>query len=98
MISAKKIQIGPFMWTLTDCPPDDDMGGTNFETLTISVQSNPDHNPQIEKETLLHEILHAVLYCTPYHRTFTDEEEETLIQQLSPLLYQALQQVISDLQ
>lgn len=97
IIMSKKIQIGPFQWTLTRTPPEDDMGGTDFESLTISYTDDPKYDPQQLPETLLHEILHAVLFTTAYREFFNDDEEEHLIRSISPLLYQALTQVQAEM-
>lgn len=97
----KYIQIGPFHYEFTRTPPETDgepdLGGTDFESLTISVTDDPKYNPQILAETILHELLHAVFYTTPYHHTFTTEEEEHIIQSISPLLFQAILQVKEEL-
>ncbi len=97
----KYIQIGPFHYEFTRTPPETDgepdLGGTDFESLTISVTDDPKYNPQIIAETILHELLHAVLYTTAYHATFTDQEEEDLIRTISPLIYQAILQLKDEL-
>jgi len=94
---GKKVQIGPFTWTISPNPPEDDLGGTDFETLTITIKDDPNLDPQVTKETLFHEIIHAVLLTTAYHRALTTEEEENMVGALSPLLFQAVQQIADDL-
>ena len=97
----KYIQIGPLHYEFTRTPPETDgepdLGGTDFESLTISVIDDPKYSPEIIAESLLHEILHAVLYTTAYHHAFTTEEEENLVRSISPLLFQAILQVKEEL-
>lgn len=87
-LNMKKIQIGPFNFEVTRNPPitDDiqDLGGTDFEKLIISYTQDPKYSPQVISETLLHEVLHAVIFLTPYHYFFSPEEEENLIRSFSP--------------
>jgi len=94
---SKEVQIGPFTFSINRNPPEDDMGGLDFDTLTLSYTDDPKYNPQLHAETLLHELLHAAIYLTPYHAVFTTDEEEHLVRSLSPYLLQAIQQLQKEL-
>lgn len=94
----KYIQIGPFKYEhVRNINEDGDIGETNYESLTITISNDPKYNEQILQETLVHEVLHAILYTTPYHHFFDNEEEENFIRTVSPLLYQVILQIKDEL-
>jgi hypothetical protein len=91
----KKILIGPLTWkidsslsnfnsvqvTIEPC-----LGATQLESLTITLK--PDMPRELERETLLHEILHAC-YATaglPLDHAKPDDIEEVSVTALSPWL------------
>lgn len=63
-------------------------GMTTHNLLEIAVHPHM-HNTLI-KETLLHEVLHAVLYVTGISHGMSDDDEEQLIRSLSPCLFMLL--------
>ena len=52
------------------------------------VRIDDDLGPDVERETVLHELLHHALTQTVLEKMFTDEQEEQVIWGLSPLILQ----------
>lgn len=66
-------------------------GSTHWETLTIYLR--PSLHPQKQAETLLHEVLHIVLWQSGLHHRYQHDDkpdEEQVVQAMSPLLFQVL--------
>lgn len=69
-------------------------GSTHHHTLKIYI--DPSTNPIVQEETLLHEILHAILFVSGMGYRFDEKEpqkrpdEEELIRSLSPMFHQVL--------
>lgn len=97
------VQVGPVLWDVV-LVPDSDLerfratdenllGLADPRTATISLAS--DAAPDVMRETLLHEILHAVYFGTgsPLHRAHRGgaEAEEVAVSSLSPTLLDVLQ-------
>lgn len=63
-------------------------GITSHGILEIAL--HPTVAPMVMRETLLHEVLHAVLYNTGVADRMTDKNEEHLVRALSPALFALL--------
>lgn len=50
------------------------------------VRYDPDIGPSVLRETVLHELLHAVWHQTTLDRLYTDEQEEQVLWTLAPRL------------
>ena len=57
------------------------------DTIKIRTEQSPDQM----RETLLHEVLHVCFDVSGLSHELEDDEEETIVRQLSPILLQALQ-------
>lgn len=79
------VSIGPFTWTIrTDARLADEYGLTTFDDLEIVLrQTMPD---DLRKETLLHELLHAILFA----QGVPAGAQEKWVKRLSPLLFATL--------
>lgn len=88
MSCPKKLTIGPFRYAVMvpSFLPDAD-GATNYSQRVIAV--NGSLSEQSQRETLLHEVLHAVIDQTGF-RNLEKEEEEKLVASLSPPLLSVL--------
>lgn len=100
--NSRYIQIGAFQWEIVFIPNDQqdleqDMGECDYEKLQIRITDGPEINPQIVADSILHEVLHAIIYSTPYHNTLSITDEETFVQILTPFLLQAIQQLQKEL-
>lgn len=88
-----KMKVGPFTYTVAE---DKNLGAfgkagvMNSDNLMVSI--DPSVAVEVQKETLVHETLHAVWKQTPLVVMIPDEDEdskgELIIQALSPLLFQ----------
>lgn len=65
-------------------------GITTHGHLEIALQ--PDVADMVLRETLLHEVLHAVLFNTGISDRMTDKAEEHLVRALSPALFSLLRE------
>lgn len=84
----KKVNVGPFRYTIAwveDLP--ESSGFTNMDHRIIGVAGSCDE--QTQRETLLHEILHAVIDMTGLRGEDKDKEEK-LVASISPVLYDVL--------
>jgi hypothetical protein len=86
----KKVRIGSFVWTVETSPKttlalalDGHYGDTNLETLTIRVRG--DIHPELARETLFHEMIHAALLQTPL-ADWPSEQQEAICRALPPFL------------
>jgi len=81
-----EVQIGPFCWTVRKDGRLDDFGVTYPEALEIILRDGlPD---ELERETLFHELLHAVLFV----QGVPSGRQERWVRRLSPLLFELLGQ------
>ena len=96
MKKPESFKAGFYNWTIfwSDEPAGDCFGKTDTTIKTIIIYKQ--ENEQVEKETLLHEILHAALEdkCESIFNIegSVNEKEENLIRLLSP----AIMQIITD--
>ena len=60
------------------------VSGTDLQDVRI----DDDLGPDVERETVLHELLHHAFTQTVLEKMFTDEQEEQIIWGLSPLILQ----------
>ncbi len=83
----RRIVTGPFTWRIEWV----DLGGEHYgetdqERLLIRMQ--PDLAPEFERETLMHELLHACYRTAGIDSTV--EREEQIVSGISPFLLDAL--------
>lgn len=96
MKRPRRVEVGPFRFrvrwsrkaTHAAACADGDLvlGSCSHRTETITV--DPDQTPGMQRDTLLHECLHAVLGNSGAQ--LEDDEEERLVRTLSPLLLDLL--------
>lgn len=83
MKPPRHIQVGPFRYRVR-VDQIDDCGTTDPDRLTITLrESNPS---DVQRETLLHEVLHAVLANCGLAKELGDDQEEHVVRALSPIL------------
>lgn len=92
------VKVGPYTYTVTlsdarikelEKENNADLYGfTAHSFLEIAV--SPDMADLMVRETVLHEVLHAVLYTTGISNRFSENAEEHLVRALSPALFQML--------
>ena len=92
MKKPRKIKIGFYDWKIEWAKEkaEEMYGKTDVMTKVITIYKSP--NPQIERETLFHELMHAAgedKYDSIFQFSGGDKEEN-LIRILSPLLMQVL--------
>jgi len=98
MSTPTSVRIGPYRYTVKvdlsrikelEKESDSDLYGiTTHGHLEIVL--HPDVADTVLRETLLHEVLHAVLYVTGTSDRLSDKAEEHLIRSLSPALFALL--------
>jgi hypothetical protein len=86
----KKIKVGPFT-VQTRLEPElqamtDSLVGL-WQDKLLTVLLDAGMTDELEKETLLHELLHAVWDCTGLSKRIDDDQEEEVIRCLSPLVF-----------
>jgi hypothetical protein len=86
--APKTLRIGPYTYTVDSAVPDGLLGQTDPDALKIHL--NPAQPRDNERETLLHEIMHAVFALTGMSRKLSSAKEESIIRTLSPLLLEVL--------
>ena len=57
----------------------DDCGEFDDSTMTISINLNRHDNEDLLKSTLLHEIIHAILFITGQNELLDSKQEEGLV-------------------
>lgn len=92
------VRVGPYRYTVKvdadrikelEKESNTDLYGiTTHGHLEIALQ--PDVADMVLRETLLHEVLHAVLFNTGISDRMTDKAEEHLVRALSPALFSLL--------
>jgi hypothetical protein len=88
----KKLKIGCFTYDIISAKikSPSNHGETNTDTKQILLSDTD--NQQVVKETLLHEVLHALLEDAVILNLFTDDDhEERLVRYLSPKLMAVMQ-------
>ena len=98
MSTPPSIRVGPYRYTVKvdserikelETESNADLYGiTTHGILEIVLQ--PEVADMVMRETLLHEVLHAVLYNTGISDRMTDKAEEHLVRALSPALFSLL--------
>lgn len=84
-----RVKVGPYGYRVTLIPPGGDtLGLCHLDSLTIQVQENQPLD--IERDTVLHEVLHACLALTGHNLVLGADAEEALIRALSPILLHTL--------
>jgi hypothetical protein len=91
----KTVKVGAFTWTVESSAKttlalalDGRYGDTNLDQLTIRVRG--DIHPVLQRETLLHEMIHAALMQTPLAEQLTADQQEAVCRGLSPFLLEHL--------
>lgn len=79
------LKIGCFVYRVKLNEDLEDMGLCNSEKLVIEI--NPNYPHQVQRETLLHECLHAL-----FHDSFVVEtkDEEKIVRTISPKIMQVI--------
>lgn len=100
MNTPTHVRVGPYTYTVKvdaerikelEKESDTDLYGiTTHGHLEIVLQ--PDVADMVLRETLLHEILHAVLFNTGLSDRMTDKAEEHMVRALSPALFSLLRE------
>lgn len=87
MKRPRRIVTGPFTWAVAWRRPErpDLAGETDAVNLTIKVA--PGFAPDFERETLIHELLHA---CFAVSGLDLGDDEEQVVSRISPFLFDAL--------
>ena len=88
----KTFKMGGFTWEVHFQPSDgESFGTTSVQKKAIFIDNT--HPMQIQRETLLHELLHACFEdCAPIRVEYVNpgDREEDIVRYLSPRLFQAL--------
>jgi hypothetical protein len=88
-----KLRIGGMVWTVSIDPEvqDDGEAGTTVP-FSQRIKLAPGQGPDYERDTLLHEVLHAVLFATNLRKMegFGTQHEESVVLAMSPILLQVL--------
>lgn len=91
-----KVKVGPFRFkfvetnlNVTGNEETFHYGVTHLNEATSYIHA--DQDPGIKKETYFHEMLHVACLATGLSERLGEEEEEKLIQTLSPILLDVLQ-------
>ena len=100
MSTPTSVRVGPYTYTIKvdaerikelEKESDTDLFGmTTHGHLEIVLQ--PDVADTVLRETMLHEVLHAVLFNTGLSDRMTDKAEEHLVRALSPALFALLRE------
>lgn len=92
MSLPSEVEVGPFVFrvasdrrTSLELAREGKLGDTQFERLLIRVRG--DMVQEVQEETLVHEILHAVWALTPLAGEVDDQLEERVVRALSPYLF-----------
>lgn len=96
MTGVTSVKVGPFIYDIKldaarirELEKENDMELFGFTTHNkLEIVINPDMADSMLRETVLHEILHAVIYATGLGDRFTEKQEEHLVRALSPALFQ----------
>lgn len=81
------MRVGPFTWAVHwEAPEDGSYGDTDTYTLTIRVR--PDLPGSLERETFMHELLHACYRTAGLDSTVAREEQ--IVSGVSPFLAECL--------
>ncbi len=101
MRRPKRVKIGPFVFTIefnesavTRAAKDREdegpyYGVTSFEKLLIAI--SPSLTP-IEREVLMHEVLHGICSVSGLGAKLKGDEEETIVSAISPYLLDTLRE------
>ena len=86
----KQVRVGGFVWKVDSSPKatlqlavDGHYGETVLEQLTIKVRG--DIAPELQRETLLHEMIHAAILQTPLAE-WPSDQQEAICRALPPFL------------
>lgn len=90
----KNIKVGPYTYDIsfgkkkTELSDNSELiGETNFQNLLIWIKRGKN---VIERETLLHEIIHSIFAVSGVSNKFSYDEEELIVSSISPYLFMVL--------
>jgi hypothetical protein len=95
MSTPTSVRVGPYTYVVKvdkdrikelEKESDTDLYGITTHGL-LEIVLQPDVADMVLRETLLHEVLHAVLFNTGLSDRMTDKAEEHLVRALSPALF-----------
>lgn len=98
MTTPTSVRVGPYRYTVKvdadrikelEKESDTDLYGITTHGL-LEIVLQPAVADMVLRETLLHEVLHAVLFNTGLADRMTDKAEEHLVRALSPALFSLL--------
>ena len=99
VVPPKKVQVGPTAFKVVHDAASMNQtqmdsaaclyGCVRYATQTIHV--NPAQGPDLKKDTLLHEVVHAILWQTGLQARFDGDSEEEFVRCFSPALLDTLQ-------
>ena len=84
----RTIRVGPYRYKIVDRHGSENLGECEVDKLTIHVQVG--QPPDGERDTLLHELLHACIAHSGLDRRLADDVEEDVVRSLSPILLDTL--------
>ena len=93
MTPPRKVKVGPHRFSLYAAKGLVDAGctgGCGEDTQSIVIDD--DLGVTVEKETVLHELMHAIWHQTTLDRTYTDEQEEQVVWSLAPFILALLRE------
>lgn len=85
----KVVRIGPWKFDVVQRDMQDKSGLCDFDQCDIIINSRIVE--QAQRETLLHEVLHAVMDATGLDEWLGEEQTEDAVRRLSPMLLDTLQ-------
>lgn len=85
----KEVVIGPYSYDVTVDKGLDLLGETQNHDSTIVVR-RPGQSPDCERDTMLHEVLHATLFVSGLSHPLEHDKEEELVRTLTPWLLAVL--------
>jgi hypothetical protein len=84
----RRIVTGPFTWAVSWVKPDRQEVAGETDALNLAIRVMPGNALDFERETLMHELLHAC--CSVAGLDLGDDGEERVVAGLSPFLLDAL--------
>ena len=84
----RTVRVGPYRYKVVDRHGSENLGECEVDKLRIHVQVG--QPPDSERDTLLHELLHACIAHSGLDRRLADDVEEDVVRSLSPILLDTL--------
>ena len=89
MTFPRQVRIGPYRYKVMDRRGGTDLGECEVDHLLLHISVGQPLDS--ERDTLLHEVLHACIAHSGLDRRLADDVEEDVIRSLSPVLLDTLQ-------